>query len=127
MRILPHAVPLINPSCYPTPIPASAFNMTDYGMGFFLEDKTGELTGSEFVDLNDRMRLVYRCSARDSSHTAYMIYDATTSSGASRPLIALDFGPNNQLGTISFGPTSSTEMKKYLSKLSPFGRYVVSF
>jgi hypothetical protein len=96
--------------------------MTDYGMSYFLEDKSGKLTGSEFVDLNDRMRLVYRCSARDASHTAYMIYDTTTLAGASRPLIALDFGPNNQLGTISFGPNSSMEMKKYLTKLSPLGR-----
>ncbi|KAF8224609.1 hypothetical protein L208DRAFT_475661 [Tricholoma matsutake] len=95
--------------------------MTNYGMAFFLEDKTGELTGSEFVDLNDRMHLTYRCTARNSTHIAYMIYDATTSSGASRPLVALDFGPNNQLGTISFGPDSSMEMKKYLTKLSPFG------
>ena len=101
--------------------------MTDYGMGYFLEDKTGELTGSEFVDLYDRMRLVYRCTARDSSHTAYMIYDTTTSSSASRALLALDFGPNNQLGTINFGPTSLMEMKKYLTKLSPLGRYVVTF
>ena len=96
-------------------------------MGYFLEDKTGELTGSEFVDLHDRMRLIYRCTARDHSHTAYMIYDATTSFGASRALLALDFGPNNQLGTINFGPNSSMEMKKYLAKLSPLGRYVVSF
>lgn len=99
--------------------------MTNYGMAFFLEDKTGELTGSEFVDLNDRMHLTYRCTARNSTHIAYMIYDATTSSGASRPLVALDFGPNNQLGTISFGPDSSMEMKKYLTKLSPFGRYAI--
>lgn len=99
--------------------------MTSYGMAFFLEDRTGELTGSEFVDLYDRMRLTYRCTARDSSHVAYVIYDATTSSGASRPLVALDFGPNHQLGTISFGPGSSMEMKKYLTKLSPFGRYAV--
>ena len=101
--------------------------MTDYGMSYFLEDRTGKLTGSEFLDLNDRMRLIYRCTARDSTRTAYMVYDATTSSGASRPLFALDFGPNNQLGTISLGPNVLMEMKKYLTKLSPLGRYAVSF
>jgi hypothetical protein len=99
--------------------------MTDYGMAYFLEDRTGLITGSEFVDLNDRMRLTYRCTARDDNHTAYMIYDATTLSGASRPLLALDFGPGGQLGTISFGPNSSMEMKQYLTRLSPMGRCVV--
>lgn len=95
--------------------------MTNYGMPYFLEDKSGRLTGSEFVDLHDRMHLSYRCTARDATHTAYMIYDMK-SHGASRPLVALDFGPNNQLGTISFGPTSSAEMKKYLTKVSTLGR-----
>jgi hypothetical protein len=100
---------------------------TDYGMALFLEDKSGQLTGSEFIDLYDRMRLVYRCTARNANHTAYMIYDATTRAGETRPLVALDFGPNNQLGTISFGPTSTMEMKKYLTKLSQFGRYEASY
>lgn len=134
MRTCPGS--LINASSRPTrplvpyssisPLPlAVASRMTDYGMSLFLEDKTGLLTGSEFIDLNDRMRLIYRCTARDPSHTAYMIYNATTSAGASRPLVALDFGPNNQLGTISVGPNNHVEMKKYLSKVSPLGRYLL--
>lgn len=99
--------------------------MTNYAMSYFLEDKSGSLAGSEFIDLHDRMRLSYRCTARDVTHTAYMIYNTTSAYGASRPLLALEFGPNNKLGTISFGVESSMEMKKYLTKISPLGRHVV--
>ncbi|KAF9456047.1 hypothetical protein BDZ94DRAFT_1178601 [Collybia nuda] len=92
--------------------------MTNYPMSYFLEDKSGSLSGSEFVDLNDRMRLSYRCTAREETHTAYMIYNTTNGYGASRPLLALEFGPHNKLGTITFGVDSSMDMRKYLSKIS---------
>ncbi|KAF8069863.1 hypothetical protein FPV67DRAFT_988395 [Lyophyllum atratum] len=95
--------------------------MTNYGMAYFLEDKSGKLTGSDFIDLHERMRLSYRCTARDSTQTAYMIYDTTTAYGGVRPLLALSFGPNNALGTINFTPESSMPMKKYLTKVSPLG------
>ncbi|TFK61900.1 hypothetical protein BDN72DRAFT_419925 [Pluteus cervinus] len=106
--------------------------MTSYGMAYFLEDKTGLLTGSEYTDIHDRMKLVYRCTAKDSTHTAYMIYnlsDTSTSRGSStRPVIALDFGAGNSLGVISFGLGSGSgeelkqvQMKKYLTKLSTLG------
>lgn len=96
-------------------------------MAYFLEDKSGQLTGSEFVDLNDRMRFNFRRTANDASHTAYMIYDTspgTPTASSTTPLVALDYGPNNALGTISFASDNSMQMKKYLSKTSILGRYV---
>jgi hypothetical protein len=95
--------------------------MTTYGMPYFLADKTGSLSGSEFTDVNDRMRLVYRCTANDSTHKAYIIYD---SSVTQVPPIALDFGPDDSLGIISFGSDRSLPMKKYLSKVSMLGRCI---
>jgi hypothetical protein len=99
--------------------------MTNYGMPFFLEDKTGKLTGSEFVDINDRLKLTVRCTAHDAMHTAYMIYDRSNVSsfanGYPKPLVALDFGPNNSLGTVSFGVGGVVPMKEYLSKVSSVG------
>jgi hypothetical protein len=100
---------------------------TKYCMPYFLEDKTGLLTGSDFIDLNDRMSLTYRRSAKDATRTAYMIYDMETPrrSPAPMPLVALDFGPNNSLGTIIF-PRDGRQlpMKEYLSKLSTLSLYV---
>ena len=102
--------------------------MAKYGMPFFLEDKTGLLTGSDFVDLHDRMHLSLRQTSKDSMHTAYMIYDFTSSLGSgafSRPSAALDFGPNNTLGTVSFGTGGGhVAMKNYLYKPSALAKYV---
>jgi hypothetical protein len=101
--------------------------MTKYGMPFFLEDKTGLLTGSDFIDLHDRMGLTYRRSAQDATRTAYMIYDLASSrrSAAPMPLAVLDFGSNNSLGTIIFPADGRRpSMKDYLSKLSTLSLYV---
>ncbi|KAH7923155.1 hypothetical protein BV22DRAFT_1048391 [Leucogyrophana mollusca] len=96
--------------------------MTTYGMPYFLEDKTGKLTESDFVDINDRLCLRLRCTAREPTHTAYMIYNVTCASDLLKPLVALDFGPDDTLGTIAFGSGSQMAMKQYLTKLSPLGR-----
>ncbi|KIJ68078.1 hypothetical protein HYDPIDRAFT_173756 [Hydnomerulius pinastri MD-312] len=95
--------------------------MTTYGMPYLLEDKTGRLTGSEFVDINDRLRLRLRCTAQAPTHTAYMIQNVTHGSDAVNPLIALAFGPDNSLGTITIGSGVPMGMKQYLAKLSPLG------
>ncbi|TRM65568.1 hypothetical protein BD626DRAFT_398924 [Schizophyllum amplum] len=86
--------------------------MTKFGFSFFLEDKTGRLTGSEFVDVYDRMRFVLRRTVHEPSHSAYIIYNAATS----KPVAALDYGPHNALGSISFSSTNTMPMKKYLTK-----------
>ncbi|KAI0929799.1 hypothetical protein AcV5_006667 [Taiwanofungus camphoratus] len=99
--------------------------MTTYGLPFFLVDQTGELTGSEFVDLYNRMRLSLRCTMRDAQRTAYMVHDMTaagsTRSGLPVPLACLDFGPNNALGTVKIGDAPYVNMAEYLAKVTPFG------
>ena len=94
--------------------------MTLYGLPYFLEDKTGSLLGSEFIDLHDRMHLTYRCTASNSSHTAFMIFQRPDAYQVSylKPLVALDFGPNHNLGTISFSERHSVEMNKFLVKVA---------
>ncbi|KAJ3876447.1 hypothetical protein F5051DRAFT_429775 [Lentinula edodes] len=97
--------------------------MTTYGLPYFLEDKTGRLTGSDFVDIHDRLRLTYRRSTeRNSSHTAYMIYNTSAHVSHPQPLMALDFGPGNALGTVSFSSKLCVPMKKYLAKVPCKGR-----
>ncbi|KAK7013969.1 hypothetical protein R3P38DRAFT_3004348 [Favolaschia claudopus] len=65
--------------------------MTRYGMPYIFEDTTGRLTGSEFADIHERLRFN----------------------------LALDFGPNNGLGTVSVASVPMP-MRKYLYK-NPMG------
>jgi hypothetical protein len=102
--------------------------MTRYGMPYILEDTTGRLTGSEFIDIHERLHFTIRRTAHDSCHTSYMIYNtspAVFQSAIPRPLVALDFGANNALGTISFA-SLPIPMRKYLTK-HVMGRYVHDF
>ena len=95
-----------------------------YGLPVFLEDKSGRLTGSEFVDLYDRMKLNYRRIARDSERTVYGIYD--TSPGSESPntaVITLTFGADNSLGTIRVRRSNDMEMDTYLSRVTIFARW----
>jgi len=92
---------------------------TVYGMPYLLEDRTGQLTGSDYIDMNDRLRLCLRCTAQAPSHTAYMIHNATHQHDPSNPLIALAFGPNSSLGTITLRNGAPIAMEDYLAKLSP--------
>ncbi|KAF8878852.1 hypothetical protein BD779DRAFT_1612978 [Infundibulicybe gibba] len=95
---------------------------TVYGMAYFLEDKSGKLTASEFVDIHDRLRYSLRCTANDSTRTAYMIYNTTRSASVTTvPLVVLDFGPNNALGNVTFVPNEPIQMKRYLVKPSTLG------
>ncbi|KAH9949096.1 hypothetical protein B0H21DRAFT_169546 [Amylocystis lapponica] len=99
--------------------------MTTFGMPYFLEDQTGELTGSEFVDLYNRMRLSFRCTIRDAERASYVVYDMTNR-GASRtgilvPLACLNFGANNALGTLKIGDGEYVNMNDYLSKTTALG------
>ncbi|PCH35969.1 hypothetical protein WOLCODRAFT_140146 [Wolfiporia cocos MD-104 SS10] len=101
--------------------------MTQFGMPFFLEDQTGELTGSEFVDLYNRMRLGFRCTLRDTHRTAYMVYDLSSRRASAAPLACLDFGANNALGTIKIGDGENISMAEYLSKASAGGKKARKF
>lgn len=93
---------------------------TTYGMPYILEDKTGELTGSDFIDINDRLRLRLRCTAQAPTHTAYMIHNVTHGHECevSRALVALAFGPGDSLGTIIFESRSPVAMNEYLRRVS---------
>ncbi|KAK7052656.1 hypothetical protein R3P38DRAFT_2861536 [Favolaschia claudopus] len=96
--------------------------MTRYGMPYIFEDTTGRLTGSEFADIHERLRFTVRCTAHDTCHTSYMVYNTTPSvyqSTIPKPLVALDFGPNNALGTVSVASVPMP-MRKYLYK-NPMG------
>jgi len=98
--------------------------MTTYGMPYLLEDKTGKLTGSDFVDINDRFRLTLRCTARGSTHTTYIIYDKAYMTDSVTPLVTLNFGPNHSLGTISFGSGAQIPINEFLVETSAHGRLV---
>ncbi|KZT71632.1 hypothetical protein DAEQUDRAFT_723694 [Daedalea quercina L-15889] len=96
--------------------------MTSCGLPFFLEDQTGELTGSEFVDLYNRMRLSLRCTLRDAAHTAYMVYDTSARPHAlGAPLACLDFAANHALGTVKIGARDAVPMGEYLVKAGALG------
>lgn len=94
--------------------------MAQCGLPFFLEDKTGELTGSEFLDVHDRARFAYRCTLRDTHHTAYMVYEVSPAA-RSTPVACLNFGGGNALGTVKIGQGEDISMSKYLSKVGTFG------
>jgi len=89
--------------------------MIQYGMPFFLEDRTGDLGGSEYVDLYNRLRLTVRCTLRDSHRTAYMVHDAST---PATPIAFLDFGHGGALGSIKVGsgPGEGVGMQEFLVK-----------
>ncbi|KAI8992917.1 hypothetical protein BD414DRAFT_482716 [Trametes punicea] len=86
--------------------------MTNFGLPYFLEDRTGRITGSEFVDLHNRMHLTLRQTLRDAHRVAYVIYDLSSRV----PLATLDFGANNALGTIKIGDSDHIQMNQYLTR-----------
>ncbi|TBU24641.1 hypothetical protein BD311DRAFT_766116 [Dichomitus squalens] len=94
--------------------------MTNFGLPYFLEDTTGKLTGSDFVDLHNRMHLSLKQTLRDAHHTAYVIYDLSSRSsgrgGLLVPLASLDFGPQNALGSIKIADGEHVPMGHYLMK-----------
>ncbi|KAI0743653.1 hypothetical protein C8Q80DRAFT_1182619 [Daedaleopsis nitida] len=94
--------------------------MTNFGMPYFLEDTTGQLTGSDFVDLHNRMHLSLKQTLRDAHRSAYIIYDFSRSGGGRGgllvPLATLDFGPHNALGSIKVGDSDHVLMANYLVK-----------
>lgn len=96
---------------------------TTYAMPYIFEDLTGELTGSEFVDLNGRLYFRLHCTLKTPERTAYMIYDMTSTQRAGRggvmvPVACLDFGANNALGTVSIRQGPYIEMERYLSRVA---------
>jgi len=66
-----------------------------------LEDRSGSLSGSEFVDLYDRMYLRVRCTRRDadgaSSYGVYNIFSTLPDI----PVVTLEYGAAGALGNVT--------------------------
>ncbi|KAI0074419.1 hypothetical protein K474DRAFT_60107 [Panus rudis PR-1116 ss-1] len=95
---------------------------TNYGLPLILEDQSGDIAGSEFKDIYDRMSFSLRCTRNDPSQTVFMICDHTLSSASSRaglsvPVACLTFGANHALGTVKIGDGSTMDMAVYLSRV----------
>ncbi|PFH53652.1 hypothetical protein AMATHDRAFT_137094 [Amanita thiersii Skay4041] len=88
------------------------------GSALFLEDKPAHPSGSEFLDVYKRMSITYRCTAQDHNRLTYSVFDTTNGMPAFVPVFMLEFGADNSLGAIHFGPKESLQMKKYLTKTS---------
>lgn len=91
----------------------------DFDLPIFLEDQTGLLTGSVFVDLYDRQKISYLCLS-DASDTTYGIFNSN--SPRFRPDIILEFGVDNSLGTIKLGKSDAIAMDDYLPRVSSSAR-----
>jgi hypothetical protein len=95
-----------------------------YGLPLFLEDKTGRLTGSEFIDLYDRMKLMYKRLSSDSTSKVYGVFEITYGGyEAFRvPKITLEFGADHSLGTIQVGRNNPIAMENYLPRVTIFSK-----
>lgn len=94
-----------------------------------LEDRTGQLTNSDFDDMYDRLFLHV---ARQPGKTQTKIYEMNIRASRHRskqplnrdPIIVLDFMPDESLGTVTFFKQpfqGSMPMSRYLKKTSFFG------
>ncbi|KAF7312955.1 hypothetical protein MKEN_00980100 [Mycena kentingensis (nom. inval.)] len=99
--------------------------MALYGMPYILEDTTGTLAGSEFIDIHDRMHLTLRCTSHDRRQRVFVLdngdrpacaYAPDSSLGLSRrPLLSMQFGSDGSLGTITFQNSNvPISMRRYL-------------
>lgn len=71
------------------------------GLPFMLEDRSGSLSGSEFVDLHDRMYLSLRCRRRDPNGASqYEIYNMR-SKQYNFPVATLEYGVGGALGSVT--------------------------
>ena len=107
--------------------------MINRTLPYYLEDRTGQYTGSDFDEIYDRMFLrVARPPPSQAAHyaeTTVMVYNTGRRSSNQRhsrppqrePAAILEFGPNGALGTVSFPSTGvSMPMGQYLRKTSIF-------
>jgi len=97
---------------------------TKFGLGYILEDMSGQLTGSDFIEIYGRMKFRVRCTIREPKRTVYMILNASDDGrspyrgGGTSALALLEFGESNALGTVSYLSNPCVPMKKYLVKTS---------
>ena len=107
--------------------------MMSRALPYYLEDRTGHYTGTDFDEIYDRLFLrVARPSPAQAAHfaeTTVMIYNTGRRSSSHRlsrppprePSAILEFGAHGALGTISFVESRvSMPMGQYLRKTSMF-------
>lgn len=92
-------------------------------MPYHLEDTTGNITDSNFVDLYQRMSFSVRRTMHTTERSVLMIYDASSSSRAGRgglmlPVVCIEFGGNNALRTIKIGQGEPVDIERYLCRIS---------
>ncbi|PCH41781.1 hypothetical protein WOLCODRAFT_137583 [Wolfiporia cocos MD-104 SS10] len=105
--------------------------MINRSLPYFLEDRTGQFTGSSFDDIYDRLFLrVAHPTEGPGADTTLMLYNVGRRSSSQRdyrplkrdPSVVLEFAPGGALGRISFvGSSIAMPMGQYLKKTSMFG------
>jgi len=94
---------------------------TKFFIPFILEDKTGRLSGSDFVDLHGRLKLLYRRKVEvgDDTRRVYNIYNTTPGRmNPDDPVAELEFRTDRTLGTIRFAAGEPVPMASYLQRVS---------
>lgn len=101
--------------------------MVKTGIPFMLEDRSGSLSGSEFVDLYDRMSLRLRCTRRDPDGASqYGVYN-DFSPRYDIPVVTLEYGAAGALGTITtIGPGGSSRTQTMTAFLVEIGGYATA-
>jgi len=96
--------------------------MVKTGIPFILEDKSGSLSGSQFIDLYDRMHLYMRCTRRDHDGASqYGIYNMF-SQESDVPVVTLEYGAAGALGNITtIGPRGSSRTQTMAAFLVEVG------
>jgi hypothetical protein len=101
--------------------------MVKTGIPFMLEDKTGSLSNSNFVDLYGRMSLLLRCTSRDTDGASqYSIYNLNLMRH-DMPVATLEYGAAGALGDITtIGPGGSPQTQPMAAFLVEVGGYATS-
>jgi len=96
--------------------------MVKTGIPFMLEDRSGSLSGSEFVDLYDRMHLRVRRTHHDADGASqYGVYNMF-STQPDIPVVTLEYGATGALGNITtIGPGGSSRTKMMVAFLVEVG------
>lgn len=91
------------------------------GLDIFLEDTTGDLGHSDFVDYYNRMSYQVRLQQRGADRASYAVCDTMTTAGrlAFGPTLAtLVFGAGNALGSVQYYRKPAVDMEQYLARQS---------
>jgi hypothetical protein len=99
-------------------------NMVKTGIPFMLEDWSGSLSSSTFIDLYGRMSLILRCTRRDPDGASqYAIYNSD-STQRDMPVATLEYGAAGALGDITtIGPGGSPQTQPMAAFLVEVGGY----